>query len=132
LAAWGHNLQQNEGGNGEEAEGVLIGVEGLRIGQGVKRIEEGEGIAARACLRRDLRLEERDDTRAPLVSQREREKRVPIPAGLPGLRAETGAGPDGFPGSFSYFFLSFFFFFPIFIILSYLFQILSKLIQTYL
>jgi hypothetical protein len=39
--AWRRNLKWREGGKGEEAEGVLIGSGGDRIGQGLNRIEEG-------------------------------------------------------------------------------------------
>jgi hypothetical protein len=81
-----------------------------------RELREGESYCADASSA-GLRLGERDDSRAPLVVEREREE-IPVRDGVSWGVAETGARPKGFPEALSIFFLLFFFFFFCFLFLS--------------
>jgi hypothetical protein len=62
----------------------------------------------------------------PLIRERKRKAGYRFRRREDGPRAESGAGPKGFPGAFSYFFPSLFFFSFLF---SYFFYIFSNLVQ---
>jgi hypothetical protein len=71
--AWRRVLQRKGGGNEEEEGASFIGAEVRRIRQGLKGIEEGGKVTAGELgLRRDLRLEVRDDMWVPHGSEGER------------------------------------------------------------
>jgi hypothetical protein len=70
------------------------------------------------------------DRWGPLIRERKRKAGYRFGRREDGPRAESGAGPKGFPGAFSYFFLLSSSFLFCFLISFISFQIWSKLLQT--
>jgi hypothetical protein len=127
-SAWGHDLQRNEGGIGEEA-GATYRHRGVgRNGRSLTRIEGGN-LQRGNGLRRDLRSREEEDPALTGGAQCQRvweRDRVPVREGaLLGHGLASSLGRNGAPGPFHIFsFLSLFLFW-----FSYFLIFFSNLIQ---